>query len=187
MPNPRLASRYAKSLVDLAIETGQLDPVFQDLQLLANACRESRELVIFMKNPVINADKKEKIFAALFGGKLTTLTDKFARLLIRKGRENYLPEIAEEGIRQYRTYKHIREVRITTATPISEELRQEIVRKVESEINDQHIELLSEVDERLIGGFVLESDNNLFDASVLRDLKDVKAQFQKNVFVRNIR
>jgi F-type H+-transporting ATPase subunit delta len=187
MPNPRLASRYAKSLVDLAIETGQLDPVYQDLQLLANTCRESRELVSFMRNPVINADKKEKIFAALFDNKLTALTDRFSRLLIRKGRENYLPEIAEEGIRQYRAYKHIREVRITTATPISEELRQEIIHKVQSEIKDQQIELRSEVDERLIGGFVLESDNNLFDASILRDLKDVKAQFEKNVFVRNIR
>lgn len=187
MPNPRLASRYAKSLIDLAQEGGQLDQIFQDLQLLASVSRENRSFLAFIRNPVINADKKEKIFSAIFSGKLSPLTDKFCTLLIRKGRENYLPEIAHAGVSQYRQLKHIRQVKITTAVPLGEELKKAIIAKVQSEISGEQIELVTEVNENLIGGFVLESDNNLFDASILRDLKDVQKQFLGNVYVQNIR
>ena len=50
-----------------------------------------------------------------------------------------------------------------------------------------NIELNTKVDESLIGGFVLEFNNNLVDASIARDLRDVKKQFAKNVFVANLR
>jgi F-type H+-transporting ATPase subunit delta len=187
MPNPRLASRYAKSIIDLAVETGQLDVVFSDMQLLSEVCASNRDFVSFIKSPVINADKKEKIFHILFEGRISDLTDRFCKLLIKKGRERYLPEIADAGIRQFRGLRNIRRVKITTAAPMDEALRGDITRKIKSEIPDEHIELQTAVNEALIGGFVLETDNNLFDASVLRDLKDVKKQFMKNLYIRDIR
>ena len=51
----------------------------------------------------------------------------------------------------------------------------------------QKIELESVVNEDLIGGFVLEFNNNLVDASIQRELRDLKTQFEKNVFVQQIR
>lgn len=187
MPNPRLASRYAKSLIDLAEETGQLEAVFGDLEYLNAACRGSRDLTNFIKSPVINADKKWKIFSILFKDKIGSLTTEFCKLLIRKGREIYLPEIAQAGIRQYRKIKDIRQVKITTAAPIDATLENEIIDKIKSEIPDKKIELSMQVNEALVGGFILETDNNLFDASILRDLNDIKKQFLDNVYVRNIR
>lgn len=187
MPNPRLASRYAKSLIDLAKETHKLEEVFHDLNYLNVLCKGSRELTNFIKSPVINADKKEKIFRILFEGKIGLLTAEFCKLLVKKGREIYLPEIAAEGIRQYRLIKNIRQVNITTAAPVKEELKEELIAKIKSEIPDKQIELSMKVNEKLIGGFVLETDNNLFDASILRDINDIKKQFLENVYIRNIR
>lgn len=187
MPNPRLASRYAKSLMDLAGETGQLEAVFSDLKYLNAMCKGSREFTNFIKSPVINADKKQKIFQTLFEGKIGSLMAEFCKLLIKKGREIYLPEMAVEGIRQYRQIKNIRQVNITTAAPVSDELQQELITRIKSEIPDKQIDLSMKVDKGLIGGFVLETDNNLFDASILRDLNDIKKQFLGNVYVRNIR
>lgn len=187
MPNPRLASRYAKSLIDLARVTNQLEPVFRDLQYLHATCKGSRELTNFIKSPVINADKKTKIFKVLFDGRISQLTSEFCNLLIKKGREIYLPEIASEGIRQYRHINNIRQVSITTAAPINESLKNEIIAKIKQEIPDKQIELSTKVREELIGGFLLETDNNLFDASILRDLNDIKKQFLDNVYIRNIR
>lgn len=187
MPNPRLATRYAKSLIDLAVETDQLEVVFRDMEFLYKACRGSRELESFIKSPVINADKKIKIFHILFKDKLGELSWRFCDLLIKKGRESYLPEIAQAAIRQYRVIKHIRQVKITTAVAMDESLKNEIIDKVKSEIPDQQIELLTSVKEELVGGFLLETDNSVFDASIRRDLRDIKKQFNINVYVRSIR
>jgi len=50
-----------------------------------------------------------------------------------------------------------------------------------------NIELETVVNPDLIGGFVLEFNNNLVDASIARDLRDIKKQFRENIYVKQIR
>ncbi|MEX0635614.1 MAG: F0F1 ATP synthase subunit delta, partial [Ferruginibacter sp.] len=76
---------------------------------------------------------------------------------------------------------------ITTAIPISETLKNDILAKVKTDAGIDHIELETVVKEELIGGFKLEMKGNLVDASILRDLKDVKKQFAENIYIHQIR
>jgi len=187
MPNPRLASRYAKSLIDLATEKGQLEAVYTDMKYLQAVCKSSRDFVNLLRSPVIKADKKDAIIAAVTKDKIGSLTTLFTKLLVNKGREEDLPEIISAFVDQYNTIKGIHRVKLTTATPVSDELKTAIESKVKTEAGLANIEMETKVDEALIGGFVLEFDNKLVDASVLRDLKDIRKQFEQNVYVRNIR
>ena len=50
MPNPRLADRYAKSLVDLATERQQLEVVYKDMQYLSSVCKNSRDFINLLKS-----------------------------------------------------------------------------------------------------------------------------------------
>ncbi len=154
---------------------------------LQAVCKASREFVNLLKSPIIKADKKEQIITAVTKDKVSALTAAFNNLLINKGRESDLPEIVNAFIDQYNTLKGIHKVKLTTANAVSENLKNAIVSKVKTEAGLETVELETKVDEKLIGGFVLEFNNNLVDVSVLRDLKDVKAQFKKNIYVHNIR
>ena len=187
MPNPRLATRYAKSLVDLAVEKDQLAVVYEDAKYLQAVCKGSREFTNLLKSPVIKADKKQQIIEAVTKGKVSEITTAFNRLLVVKGRESDLPEIFDAFIDQYNTIKGIHKIKLTTAVPVSEELKSSIVTKAKAEAGLNEVELTTAVDESLIGGFVLEFNNNLVDASIVRDLKDIKKQFNKNVYVQQIR
>ena len=187
MPNPRLATRYAKSLVDLAVEKDQLEVVYEDAKYLQAVCKGSREFTNLLKSPVIKADKKQQIIEAVTKGKVSEITTAFNRLLVVKGRESDLPEIFDAFIDQYNTIKGIHKIKLTTAVPVSEELKSSIVTKAKAEAGLNEVELTTAVDESLIGGFTLEFNNKLVDASILRDLKDIKKQFNKNVYVQQIR
>ena len=187
MLNPRLAGRYAKSLIDLAIERNELETVYKDILFLQEVCNNSREFVALMKSPVIDIDKKEKVFAAVTKGRISELTASFHHLLIRKGREANFPEIIQAFISQYNKYKGIHIIKLTTAAPVSEELKQEIVSKVQSQTSMKKIELRTEVKEDLIGGFVLEMGDMLVDASISYDLKAIRKQFLNNDFIYKIR
>lgn len=188
MPNPRLATRYAKSLIDLSVERNQLEVIFADMQLLQQVAKASREFVNLLRSPIVAADKKQSIIDAILKNKISGLTDAFLRLLISKGREGDMPEIISAFIDQYNAIKGIHQVKLITATKVSDELKNAIVAKVKKEANLKNVELEALVDNNLIGGFVLEFNNNLVDASVLRDLKDISKQFkERNVFVQNIR
>lgn len=187
MLNPRLAGRYAKSLIDLAIEKNQLDAVYQDVLFLQAAMKASKEFVVFLKSPIVKADKKGKVLDAVTSGKISTITATFNKLLLAKGREFYLPEIMNAFVDQYKQHMHIRTAKLTTATPISEELKKSILEKVSAGRNGETVELETAVDESLIGGFVLEVGDKLVDASIAFDLKTIKKQFQNNDFIYKIR
>lgn len=187
MPNPRLASRYAKSLIDLATEKGQLEAVYADMKYLQAVCKASKDFVNLLKSPIIKTDQKNSIVTAVTAGKISELTASFNNLLVRKGRESDLPEIAFAFVDLYNEIKGIHRVKLTTAVAVSEELKKSIESKIKAGQGLGTVELETAIDEKLIGGFVLEFNNNLVDASILRDLKDIKKQFQRNLFVQNIR
>lgn len=187
MQNPRLAVRYAKSLIDLASEKGKLEEAYKDMLYLKALCKSNRDFVVVLKSPVIKADKKSQILEAVTNGKISELTRSFNRLMVNKGREANLPEVINSFIDEYNRIKDIHVVKLTTAQPVSEELKQELVNKIKSTTPMKNIELETVSDDSLIGGFVLEFHNNLIDASIARDLKDIKKQFQQNIYVQQIR
>jgi F-type H+-transporting ATPase subunit delta len=186
MSNARLAGRYAKSILDLATEKGQLEAVYADMKYLQAVCTASSEFVNLLRSPIIKADQKNSIIDAVTKDKVSALTNAFTVLLVKKGRERDLPEMATAFIEQYNALKGIHQVTLTTAFEVSDVLKKSIEDKVKSENNFATIELTTKTDDALIGGFVLEFDNNLLDASIARDLKDIKKQFLHNEFVEKI-
>ncbi len=187
MNNPRLAQRYAKSLVDIAIEMNQFDAVQKDVLYLQQIIKVSREFVVMLKSPVIKADKKDKIIAAITKENTTRITQTFLQLLTRKGRESDLPGIVKSFIEQYNKINGLHNAKLTTATPISKELVDSFIQNIKTASSIKHLTLATEVDENLIGGFVLEMEGKLIDASILRDLKDVKKQFASNDYIHKLR
>jgi F-type H+-transporting ATPase subunit delta len=185
--NPRLAARYAKSFLDFSLEKGQLEEAYQDMVLIRDTCKASRELLSILRSPVIQEEKKGKILNAIFAGKVSVITREFVRLVILKDREGHVPEIAEAFIRQYKEHKGISIVRLTTAVPVSEALKKSIVDKVRAERQLGEVELESEVRQELIGGFILEIGDLRMDSSVAFELSNVRKQFQNNDFVYKIR
>jgi F-type H+-transporting ATPase subunit delta len=187
MPNPRLATRYAKSLLDLAIEQNSVDATLQDMQLLDSVCRQSREFVVMLRSPIIKADKKQHVVEALVSGKAHPLTSAFIKLLVNKGREGNLPEIASAFIAQYKTMKNIKTAKLSSAVPMSDKVKELIRGNILAAMPGVQLELKEEIRPELIGGFVLQIDDKLVDASVRRDLNDVKAQFLKNMYESQLR
>lgn len=187
MPNPRLAARYAKSLLDLSVEKGQLEQVYADMQWLQDVCKSSRDFANMLRSPIIKSDVKGKIIRAVTQAHLSELTQAFNQLLVTKNRESYLPEICSAFIKTYKEQKGIKTVQLTTATPASTEVKQSILEQVKKSGGYTQVELQEKVDPALIGGFVLQVDDKLIDASVAYDLKAIAKQFENNDFVYKIK
>ena len=73
MPNPRLASRYAKSLIDLSTERNQLEDVYKDMQFLHGYVKAIRDFVNLLRSPVVNADKKQSIIDAITKNNISSI------------------------------------------------------------------------------------------------------------------
>ena len=187
MLNPRVASRYAKSILDLAIERDQLETVYQDMLYLQQLMKVSREFLNLLKSPIVKPDAKIRAVNAVTKGKISDLTVIFTTLLINKAREAVLPEVINSFIEQYKREKNINTVKLTTAVPVSEELKKTIVAQVKKTSDMQNIQLETTVNPDLIGGFVLQSGDQLIDASIAYDLKNIARQFENNDFIYKLR
>lgn len=181
----RIAHRYAKSLLEFAHEQNALDEVYADAQSFMKVL-ENREFRNMLKSPIIKSDKKEAIYDAIFGGKFNKITDGFFKIIMRKHRENFLEDIVREFIVEYKVFNHISVVKLITATPVSDATIEQIKAKLlESSTTDEKIELTTEVDPDLMGGFVLQYNNQLYDASLAHKLDKLKREFNQNLYIKN--
>ncbi|HLT82091.1 MAG TPA: ATP synthase F1 subunit delta [Cyclobacteriaceae bacterium] len=180
----RAASRYVKSLLDLAIEQGRLEEVHRDMLLFDSVCRENRSFTLMLMNPIIRHDKKREILTRLFSDKVSQLTMAIFDIITRKNREPLLPEIARGFHRAYNRYKGIGNASVVTAVPIDAELR-ETFNKIARDISgEKEVELAERVDSDLIGGFVLTVGDQQVDASIRRKLGALKTELSKNPYVK---
>ncbi|MFK7947812.1 MAG: ATP synthase F1 subunit delta [Saprospiraceae bacterium] len=181
----RVSARYAKALIDLSVERGQLEKVYEDIQGFIEVA-ENRDFANMLQSPVVKGDKKAAIFNAIFGDKVEATTKAFFDIIIKKGREPELSNIATAFVQQYKAIKHISTVTLTTATPASDDMVTAIKAKLEAsgEISGT-VDLQTEVDADLVGGFVLKFGDKLYDASVASQLKQLKKEFSKNAYIKN--
>lgn len=186
MRNTRVAQRYSKALIDSALETNQLEQVKAEIDAIRKV--DSRELRQVMVSPIINHEKKVEIFKAVFS-KVSPLTTSFFNLVFFKGREVVLPDILDAFEEQYRNLKGIEIIELTTAVPVSDELRNEIkmmFQKLER-FRGKTLEVRSKVDEDIVGGFIAQAGDTLYDASIRYNLQLIQKQFVENLYVQKLR
>jgi len=190
MMNPRVAERYAKALITLAVEQNQLENVYYDTSRVLNFCRESREFILFLRSPIIKPSQKNKTITLISEGRgrsENNLVIMFVKLLVNKGRGPILPEILQAVEDEYNKIKQIFKVKLTTAVPVSDEVKEAIVKKIKDNTRLENIILNHVIDDSIIGGFKLELGDLLVDGSVEKDLKDIKKQFLNNEYLFNLR
>jgi F-type H+-transporting ATPase subunit delta len=153
------------------------------MQLIASACQNSRDLALLMKNPIINTDKKDAVIKSIFSGKVDQVTLTFMNLMTKKGRESYLTDIAQEYINIYKESIGIKVAYVTTATPMDDQLREQVL-DIVKKMKGSKIELVETVNKNIIGGFILRIGDEQFDASVLKKLRQLKNEFDDNIYVK---
>ena len=187
MNNPRLAQRYAKSLIDIATQYNKLEEVHNDIVFLKSIVAKSRDFVLMLQSPIVNPDKKYKIISAITSGNVSKITETFLKLICNKSREANLPGVITSFIEQYNSLIGLHNAKLTTATPISRELADSFITKIKAATTYDKVDLETEVDDRIIGGFILEMEGKLIDNSILRNLNDVKKQFANNDYLHKLR
>jgi F-type H+-transporting ATPase subunit delta len=107
MITSKITTRYAKSLLDLAIETNQLKECYNDLIAVETLCSESIDFTLMLKSPIINTSKKLSIIKSLFEKKLSKTTYLFIELITKKKRESLLHPISKNFIELYKSHHKI--------------------------------------------------------------------------------
>ncbi|UJP66290.1 ATP synthase F1 subunit delta [Mongoliitalea daihaiensis] len=185
MSDIKVASRYAKALIELAIEKEQLEEVFADIQEILSVAESNREFQLLLQSPIVNLEKKKNVIHALFANHANRITISFYDIVVRKNRANVLLSVAKEFVKQYNAYKGIQVGYVTTTIPLTDELRKSF-ESIVSEISGlKNIQLVEKVNPELIGGFVLKVNDKLLDDSVSGKLRTLRTKLNQRYFVKS--
>ncbi len=180
MSEIQVASRYAKSLIDLAREQKVLDKVKSEMDLFIEVGKVNPQLLAVLKNPIISLDKKAAILKDLFADKVQPMVISFFNIMVNKGRAGVLYGTAKEFVNLYNQDKGIVKAKVTSAVALTEENKKQLVDVVKAATKGEVI-LEAKVDPKLIGGFILQVGDRQFDASLNSKLNKLKKEFAQKV------
>ena len=173
-----ISVRYARALLKSATDQKLEDKVYQEMMTLANSYLEVPQLRQTIDNPMLSKDKKETLLQTAAGEKPCMLTKSFISLVLKEDRENVIQFMANSYVTLYRKQKNVIRGKLTTAARVSAQTEQKMRQMVESKTNGT-VEIETEVNPDIIGGFILESDTFRMDASVRSKLHTILTQLTK--------
>lgn len=179
MLTSKVAKRYAQGLLDFTNESGQTATVFSEMKDVVKIMKESADLNKFFMTPYIDSKKKIEVANEIFKG-LSVSSQNLIRLVIKHGRESQLKNIAQEFINKVEDLSGVQRVTLTTATPLSKENLDQILRSTNLVNADSNFDLKVNVKPEILGGYILRVGDQQVDASVKTKLNQVKKDFQLN-------
>ncbi len=182
MIGSRAAIRYAKAILSLSLDLKKADTINIDMQLIASTIEESNELQLVLNSPVIRSEAKKSALIAIFGKKIDKTSLDLIHLLVENKRLPLLPEAAKQYTILYNQHKGSQVAEVITAVPLTENLEEKILAKVE-EITGKKVTIENSVDPSIIGGFILRVGDKQFDASILGKMNNLRRTFENDVHV----
>lgn len=183
MSDFRIASRYAKSLLELAQEKGVLDKVYDDMLAFDHLCKANRDFTMMLKNPIIQHHKKLVILKKLFEGRFNTITMTIFEIITRKNREFVLPAISAEFVHQYSRFKGITEATVTTKFALTQDLRKEFMKVIKG-VTKQEVVLDEKVNPDMLGGFIVRIGDLQIDDSLDSRLEELRSKLISSTYIR---
>lgn len=155
------------------------------MKLISEVCAENHILNVIFANPTIKETKKVAIANDLFTGKIDDVTLLFVNFVIRKRRAINLKGIAEAYMDIYRKDKNIVLSELRTAIDVDDETRA-LISKIIGEYTHKEVELNTITDNKMLGGFCMTFDNNLYDARLRTKIAKLRKEFSKNIYEKGI-
>ncbi|AZQ59660.1 ATP synthase F1 subunit delta [Maribacter sp. MJ134] len=179
MSESRAAIRYAKAILDLAVDNKATDVVEKDMRAVVATVSESKELRDMLASPVISSTSKKEALHKIFKGS-NAISEGLITMLVDNKRVAMLNEVALKYIILNEQLKGKDVAFVTTAVPMNATLEKKILKQVTS-ITGKEVTIENKVDESIIGGFVLRVGDLQYDASIANKLNNIKREFTNSL------
>lgn len=175
----RAAIRYAKALLQKAEQDKKENLLFGDMKSIQATLEASKDLRSALSSPVIKTEDKKQVLQKIFSGKNDD-TMNLINVLAHNERTALLGEVAKSYIELYNEAQGVKVAKVTTAVPLSEEMEKKVLAKVKEITGSDNVTLENEVDESIIGGFILRVGDLQYNASIANKLNKIKREFTLN-------
>lgn len=172
----KAARRYASALLELAREKEAVERTLEDVLLIKNTIDGSRELLLFLRSPIVKPDQKVNALEAIFADQVSELVHRFITLIAKKNRENLIDQIAAAFIEKYNQYAGIIEAEVFSAKELNKKQLQDITASLE-EFTNKKVNITTRIQENLKGGVAVKINDTVIDGTIKHKLEQLEDAF----------
>jgi len=173
-----VARKYSQALFLAAKEKGLIDKAYEQFSDLKAFLETDPTLLNFLNAPQVLDEHKLALVRNVFSTRLERLFVEFLIVLVMKRRICFLVEVIDDFSRLVEAEKGIGRATITTATPLNETERRNLITRLAAKTNLK-IELEEKIDTGIMGGMIVILHNEIIDGSVRRELDLLEEQLTK--------
>lgn len=179
MKNLALARRYAKALLLIGKEDGQMDIYRRELDDVCAVFRENDNLRQILSNPLYGRSARRQILESLLKKlSLSRIMQSFLLLLFDKGRVARLEDVARSYQQLADAFQNIARAQITSAVALNDEAVEKI-RAALVRMTSRDVILSVDEDPRIIGGIVTKVGDLVYDGSIRTQLRNLRESFKR--------
>jgi len=164
-----IAKIYATAMLNLSKPSGQAESLGQELARVAGLLVGQPDFETLLSNPTIGTEVRQRMIEKVFRGRFSDILVDSLQVLNRKDRLGLIRSITDAYRQLHDELMKRIEVHVRTAVPLSESLRVKLRTKLAAKTGKQ-AELVETVDDTLIGGMIVQIQDEKYDNSVLRKL-----------------
>ena len=180
----KIYSRYAKSLIEISQESGELESTIESSKYFKEVTKV-KDFSSLLKNPVFKSDLKIRVFDSLFKDKVNDVFYKFIILVIKKGRESLLPFIFDEVLAQNKRKLNITDINLTTAVELPADFISKLKKSmIDASISSGKLDIKTNINKDIIGGFILEVEDKLLDSSIKSKLRNIQKNIIEDKYIK---
>ena len=173
-----VARRYARALLDVALEAGQAEPVRRELRDAVALIAAHGELAATLAHPALPADRKKKIVEGVWKGRTSELTLRLLLLLVAHGRLGLLSRIEEIFSTLWNRRRNVVSAEVVSAVALDPAQSEAVARAIRT-LTGKDAELVQRVDPGLLGGVRVGLEGRVYDGSVRAQLRALKERLVK--------
>ena len=175
MRDIRVAKPYARALYDAALEQNALADIVADIDKLRALIEASEEFAQLISSPILPPQFKSETFEQIFADAIDPLTINFLKLVALKQRERYLTAIMDvfSAIVDEAAGRLV--AKVTTAVALTPAQEEQLTQYL-GVYSGKQVRLDTTIDAQIQGGFIVQLDDTVFDASVASQLQRLRQQ-----------
>ena len=175
----KISTRYAKAIYQYAKEKGEEDVLKSELQMLSEQFLYFPDMQKILENPTVENHKKLQVLMTASGGEehISHTARRVLKMIVDQDRIEYTRLIALIYEKIYKEDKNIITASLRSVRKLDEHTKQSLVKLISQD--GQKVEFKEEIDESLIGGFVLQIEDQRFDASISNQLQEIRKELLK--------
>ena len=163
---PGTARRYARALLDVALQKDAAEALRAELQEMAAVIAAHPDLASLLANPAVSAERKKKLVSAVASrAQASDLLTRLLTLMGERDRLDLLPLVSAAYAKMWNAHRGVVAAEAVSATPLDEAQTRAVAGAL-GKATGREVDLASRVDPRLLGGMLVRMEGRTYDGSV---------------------